>query len=109
MFNRWLKIAKLQEFENDFFTALEKVQATTYYFPDDPDIRDDCGIVRSIRRTITGHAPNMGIDSNIVKANNRWRIEFGSKTGAPRLDIPDVYTTLDSLLIPPFLQFSRGL
>jgi hypothetical protein len=108
LFNRRLKISKLQEFENDFFTVLEKVQATTDFFPDDVVIRDECGIARSIRRTVTAHARNMGIDPHVVKANNRWRVEFGSKTGNPRLDMPDVYTTLDSLL-PTLLQFSLGL
>ena len=63
---------------------------------------------KSLRRTVTAHARNMGIDSDIVKANTRWRIEFGSKTGASRLDMTDVCTSLESL-IPALLQFSRGL
>jgi hypothetical protein len=108
LFNRRLKLSKLQEFENDFFTTLEKVQATTDLFPDDLDIRDECGIARSIRRTVTAHALNMGIDKDVVNANNRWRTEFGSKTENPRLDMAGVYTTLDSLL-PTLLQFSLGL
>jgi hypothetical protein len=108
LFNRRLKLSKLQEFENDFFTTLEKVQATTDLFPDDLDIRDECGIARSIRRTVTAHALNMGIDKDVVNANNRWRTEFGSKTGNPCLDMAGVYTTLDSLL-PTLLQFSLGL
>jgi hypothetical protein len=32
LFSRCLKVAKLQEFENDFFTVLEKVQAITINF-----------------------------------------------------------------------------
>ena len=108
LFNRNRMHAILAEFENDFFTVLEKVQTTSDLFPVDLLIREECGISRSLRRTVTAHASNMGIGSDIVKANNRWRDEFGSKTGAPRLDMPDVYTTLESIL-PTVLQFSRGL
>jgi hypothetical protein len=50
----------------------------------------------------------MGIDVELIKAINRWRSEFSSKTDNPRLDMPDVYTTLESLL-PMHLQFSLGL
>jgi hypothetical protein len=108
LFNRRLKHSKLQEFENDFFVVLEKVQATTSLFPQECVIRDECGIARSIRRTVTAHARNMGIDIDLVKAINRWRTEFASRTDDPRLDMPDVYTTLESLL-PTHLQFSLGL
>jgi hypothetical protein len=108
LFNRRLKVAKLQEFENDFFTVLEKVQSVTNLFPEDVVVRDECGISRSLRRTLTAHARNMGIDIDLLKAINRWRAEFSSKTGNPRLDMPDVYTTLESLL-PTHLQFSLAL
>jgi hypothetical protein len=108
LFNRRLRISKLQEFENDFFTVLEKVQAATDLFPDGVEIRDECGIARTLRRTVTAHARNMGIDIELVKAINRWRSEFSSKTDNPRLDMPDVYTTLESLL-PTHLKFSLGL
>jgi hypothetical protein len=108
LFSWRLKVAKLQEFENDFFTVLEKVQVTTELFAQDLIIRDECGIARTIRRTLTAHARNMGIDIELLKAINRCRSEFSSKTGNPRLDIPDVYTTLESLL-PTHLQFSWAL
>jgi hypothetical protein len=71
LFSRRLKMAKLQEFENDFFTVLEKVQATTELFPQEIVIRDECGIARMVRRTLTAHARNMGIDIELLKAINR--------------------------------------
>jgi hypothetical protein len=73
LFNRRLQVAKLQEFENDFFTVLERVQAVTTLFPAGIVVRDECGISRSLRRTLTAHARNMGIDINLLKAINRWR------------------------------------
>jgi hypothetical protein len=55
LFNQGLKVAKMQEFENNFFTLLEKVQATIYLFPEDYVIRDECRIARTIQRTLTAH------------------------------------------------------
>jgi hypothetical protein len=48
LFSRKLVKTKLMEFENDFFTILEKVQVTTDLIPDDFVIRDECGIARTI-------------------------------------------------------------
>jgi hypothetical protein len=108
LFNRRLQVPKLQEFEDDFFMVLEKVQTTTTLFPDDISVRDECGIARTIWRTLTAHACNMGISIKLLKAINCWRSEYSSKTGNPRMDMPDVYTMLESLL-PSHLQFSLVL
>jgi hypothetical protein len=107
-FSRRLEKAKLMEFEDDFFTVLEKVQATTELFPADFVIRDECGIARSLRRSVTAHARNMGVSIDLVKAINRWRQEANSGTGNPRLDMPDVYTALLSIL-PTTLRYSVAL
>jgi hypothetical protein len=108
LFTRKLQVPKTQEFEDDFFTVLEKVQATTDLLPDDLVIRDECGISRTLRRTLTAHARNMQVDPDLLKAINRWRIEANSATGAPRLDMPDVYASLKALL-PTHLRFSLAL
>jgi hypothetical protein len=60
LFAQKLAQSKLMEFENDFFTILEKVQLITDLFPDDFVIRDECGIARSLRRSLTAYARNMG-------------------------------------------------
>jgi hypothetical protein len=108
LFQRRLRVAKLHEFEDNFFTVLEKVQATTELMPRDMEIRDECGIARSLRRSVMAHARNMDIPIELIKAINRWRSEASSETNAPRLDMPDVYTTLASI-IPTTLRFSLGL
>jgi hypothetical protein len=108
LFARKLAKAKLMEFENDFFTVLEKVQATTGLIDDDFVIRDECGIARTIRRSVTAHARNMGVSINLIKAINRWRQEANSATGNPRLDMPDVYSALASIL-PTTLRYSFSL
>jgi hypothetical protein len=67
LFNqRSLKVTKLQEFENDFFTVKEKVQDTTNLFPEDLVIRDECEIARALCRTLTVHAQNMGIHIDLL-------------------------------------------
>jgi hypothetical protein len=108
LFSRKLVKTKLMEFENDFFTILEKVQATTDLIPDDFVIRDECGIARTIRRSVTAHARNMGVSIDLIKAVNRWRQEANSSTGNPRLDMPDVYSALASIL-PTTLRYSLSL
>ena len=108
LFSRKLVKPKLMEFENDFFTVLEKVQATTDLFPEGFEIRDECGIARSLRRSVTAHARNMGVHTDLIKAINRWRQEANSTTGNPRLDMPDVYASLVSIL-PTTLRYSLSL
>jgi hypothetical protein len=108
LFSRRLATPKMHEFEDDFFTVLEKVQATTNWIDDDVDIRDVYGISRSERRGVTAHARNMDVPGDLVNAVNRWRKEASSVTGNPRLDMMDVYTTLEALL-PTVLRFSRSL
>jgi hypothetical protein len=108
LFSRRLATPKMHEFEDDFFTVLEKVQATTDLIGDDIDVREDYGISRSERRGVTAHARNMDIPIDLLNANNRWRKEANSATGNPRLDMMDVYTTLEALL-PTVLRFSRAL
>jgi hypothetical protein len=48
LFARRLHVSKLQEFEDGFFTVLEKVQATMDLFPDNLVIQDECGIARTL-------------------------------------------------------------
>jgi hypothetical protein len=108
LFSRKLCVSKMHEFEHDFFTVLEKVQATTDLISQDLVIRDECGISRTIRRSLTAHARNMDVPEPLLKAINRWRIEATSATGNPRLDMPDVYTSLESIL-PTTLRFSLAL
>jgi hypothetical protein len=50
----------------------------------------------------------MEVPGDLLNAVNRWRTEATSATGNPRLDMMDVYTTLEAL-IPTVLRFSRAL
>jgi hypothetical protein len=56
LFQRVLATPKLHEFEDDFFTVLEKVQSTSLLIADTIDVRDAYGILRSTRRGVTSHA-----------------------------------------------------
>jgi hypothetical protein len=107
LFTRKLLPAKLFEFENDFFTLLERVQAQTTLIAKDMDVRDAYGIMRSLRQGLTSHAKNMGIPEEDLKGFNCWRSEIKSG-GAGRLDMPALYAALKSLT-PALLQFTRSL
>lgn len=80
----------MQEFEDDFFTVLEKVQVTTNFIDDDVDIRESDGINRLERIWGTVHARNMEVPVELFNAMNHWRTEANSATGNPGLDMIDV-------------------
>jgi hypothetical protein len=108
LFRRNLRPTRLVEYQDDFFKVIEAVQATTSFIPEDICVRDEYGTERTLRRSATAHAKNMGLGDDVIKANNRWRSEFNSRTGgSSRVDMIDVYTTLDALL-PTVLRFSKA-
>jgi hypothetical protein len=96
-FQRVLTPSKLFEFEHDFFTLIERVQSLTELIDKNLDVREACGIPRSLRRGFTSHAKNMELPGEWIDMMNRWRTEANSKTGAPRLDMSDVHASLESL------------
>jgi hypothetical protein len=108
LFTRRLLPPRLFEFQDDFFTLLEKVQATTNFIPADVDVRNDYGILRSLRRGVTSHARNMGVDESLLHLFNRWRTAMKNSSGIENLDMADTYSKLETL-IPALLGFSRPL
>jgi hypothetical protein len=70
MFERKLKPSKLCEYEDDFFSVLERIQSSMNTIDKELDIREEEGILRSTRRGTTAHALNMGIDQDLLKAIN---------------------------------------
>jgi hypothetical protein len=108
LFKRNLRKAKLCEFEDDFYRVIERVQDTTELISTEVDVRNECGLPRSIRRTATAHARNMRLPKDLLNATHRWGKEMNATTGVPRLDMQDTHTTLDSIC-PLMLEFSRGM
>ena len=99
---------KLFEFDDAFYGALEDVQGLRPdLIPATVDVREDYGILRSLRRGVTAHALNMQVDKTLVNAINRWRIERQSD-GVPNLDMADSYARLD-VLKPTVLRYSAAL
>jgi hypothetical protein len=108
LFARKLRPTRMMEFEDDFFRVLERVQATTDFVPKDICVRDEFGISRSIRRSVTAHARNLQVDRELLEAIARWGKEANTRIGVPRLDMVDTYSTLDAIA-PLVLEFSRSL
>jgi hypothetical protein len=108
LFQRDLPKPKLHEFEDNFFTVLEKVQSTSSMIGATVDVRDVYGILRSTRRGVTSHARNMQIPEDDIKAFNRWSKDLNARSGASRLDMIEVYSKLEALA-PTLLRFSRTL
>jgi hypothetical protein len=96
LFHRKLALPRLYEFEDDFFTVLEKIQSTTDLIVDSVDVRDAYGILRSTRRDVTSQARNMQIPEDDIKAFNRWGKDLNARSGAPRLNMIEVYSKLET-------------
>jgi len=90
------RIPKLDDFNDMFYEVLEELQERR---PDlisqDVDVRELCGILRTLRRSATAHATNRRFGKDIVNAANRWRVEKNSDL--PALDMQGTHARLDYL------------
>ena len=108
LFERNLRSPRLHEFEEDWYEVLENIQHTTKLIDAKVDIREDAGILRTLRRGVSSHARVVGVDRELIEAVNRWRKEAKSDAGRKHLPMIDQYTELDTLK-PLYLEYSRPL
>jgi hypothetical protein len=73
----------LAEFENDFYTVLERVQAESNAIDDDVVVREAFGILRSLRKGNAAHALNVNVPESLIRVFNRWRRSIEAGTSAP--------------------------
>ena len=108
IFFRGVTPTKLSQYEADFYDILFRVQAGSDAIGNQVDIADTYGIMRSSRRGATAHARNMKVGKDVIEAVHRWRREaFGGAGVSIRLDLIDVYTSLDALS-PTLLEYSNA-
>jgi len=107
LFHRGISPSKVSQFEIDFFKQLYQVQATTDLIDNKIDVGEIYGMLRSSRRGATAHARNIGVQRDVIEAVHRWHQEAYSGGMSLRLDLIDVYTTLDALA-PTILGYSRA-
>jgi hypothetical protein len=97
----------LSKYEDMFYGMLEDVQVdSSQLIKASVDVREDYGILRSIRRGVTAHAINMKVDRDLIDAVNRWRSERTSLV--PALNMSGMYARLD-FIKPTVLRFSLSL
>lgn len=72
------------------------------------DVQNEYGLPRTMRRSATAHAHNMCLPKYLMDAIHQWGKEMNAKTGVPRLDMQDTYTTIDSIC-PLVLEFAWGM
>ena len=106
LLRRTLIPSRLFEFENDFFRLLREVQGTTEFIDKAMDVDEAYGILRSSRRGMTAHARNMGVTKDELKTFNRRSSDMNSYTGGGRLDMAEVYSSLDAIK-PTLLRVTR--
>ena len=103
--------ARLGDFEENFFSTLEEYagsqeNTTTKLISENIDIREEFGLWRSLRRGVTAHAINQGVDPLLIHQINRWRTEMNNQAGSTVL--LDIYAELEALL-PTALRYSLAL
>ena len=108
LFLRDLQVARLVEFEEDFFDVLLSVQSSTELIDKGLDLREKAGILRTLRRGLTSHAINMEVPTTLTEAINRWRNEHKENGAVVTYKTIDHYAQLDTLK-PTFLKFSKAL
>jgi hypothetical protein len=91
---------------DDVLTLLELVQARTECIENELDVRGKYGLERSLRRGVSAHARNMGVNEDLIKAINHWQKD--PSKGAARLDMIELYSQAE-LLTPLYLRYSRAL
>jgi hypothetical protein len=101
-----LHLPRLAEFEEDFFTVLERVQAGSAAIDIDVKVREAFVIIRSLRKGNAAHALNVNVPESLICTFNRWRRVMEEDTRTSSLDIVDVYASWEAIL-PTLLQFSR--
>jgi hypothetical protein len=106
LFQRRLDPPRMFEMEDEVMSLLEEVQATSEAIDEEVDVRERYGMERSLRRGVSAHARNMGVDEDLIKAINRWQKD--PSKGAARLDMIELYSQADALT-PLYLRYSRAL
>ena len=77
LFTMSLVNGRLAEFDEMFYGILEDIQALdSDLISEDVLVREIYGILRSLRRGVTSHVLNIGMDERLFKAINRWRLEM---------------------------------
>ena len=97
----------LREFEDHFYGLLEMVQEETELIGEEINVREDFGIMRSLRKGATAHAKNMKVNEDDIRSFNRWGSEIHQGNKIPRLDMINTYVNWDALL-PTLLRVTKS-
>ena len=93
---------------DEFHSALERIQQTTLLIPDDLDVNEKYNLYRSFRRGATTRAREMKVPPDVIEMNNRWRKVQNKQGSLPRLPMTELYTEITQVLDTK-LSFSQAL
>lgn len=103
------KRMSISEMDALFHELLRLVQDwNPYTIPDNIKIEEEFGVFRSLRRGSKSESRNVGISSNVINANNRWRAFYRSKGVNPNLLMMEHYLDAN-ILAPTLIRFSELL
>lgn len=83
---------KIRHYANRFYQYLEKMlQESTPHLMglNVEEVKEDYGLSWSLRRGVTTHAQNQGVEQNVIEGNNRRRKEEKARGGNPHLTMMD--------------------
>jgi len=100
---------KASAMDPKFFGRLNFVLVNKpHLMPGIEDVEDEYGIHRSFRRGVTSRAVDMGLPTDVIEANNRWRKFNNSGASRPSLSMKEHYTDV-ALTLNQRLRFSENL
>jgi hypothetical protein len=105
--NKKGECGKYGDFDHSFLTRVAKVQdrSPELFAKPDGNVFDDYSLGRSGRRSTTSRSLNVGLDTQIIETNNRWRVRERAKGSDPNQNMiqhyVDVLVILDALLAFP--------
>ena len=68
LFQRTLNPSQLYEFEDDFYRLLEKVEEETEPIKKDLNVREDFGILQSLRKGVIAHVKNTKVNEDDINS-----------------------------------------
>lgn len=89
--------------------ALVRVQARLpALISEDTKVEDEYNASRSFKRGATAQARNMGVSTDVIIANNRWRQKERARGSTPHMSLLERYTDAKAS-VPLLVKFSAGL
>lgn len=88
-----VKRATISDMDLLFHDVMKRVQVRhPNLLPGSVNVEEEMSVRRSLRRSFTSQAQNVGIPKDVIEANNRWRKHMHSRGTTPSMDMVERYS-----------------